>query len=175
MRIACILAEGYEDSEMRVPYDAFTEAGHDVKIIGVEKGKKLAGKNGKEKVKTEAAIDEVSPSDFDALFIPGGHSPDQLRADDRMVDFVKAFADKPILAICHGPQILLTAGLVSGRRVTAWKTVQVDLRHAGANVVDEEVVTDGNLVTSRMPDDLPAFVRASMEQLRAAASTHASA
>jgi protease I len=173
MRIACIVAEGFEDSELRVPYDAFENAGHVVTIIGIEKKQKLEGKNGKEKVKTDAAVEDVRPDMFDALFIPGGHSPDQLRADPRMVAFVKAFAGKPIFAICHGPQILITAELVRGRRMTAWQTVQVDLRNAGAEVVDEEVVVDGNLVTSRKPDDLPAFVRASLEQVQGGAESYA--
>jgi protease I len=167
MRIACILADGFEDSEFRKPYDGLREAGHEITIIGIDKGKKLVGKNGKEKVKTEAGIDEVMPDQFDALLIPGGHSPDQLRADERMVDFVKAFANKPIFAVCHGPQILITADMVRGRRITAWKTVQVDLRNAGANVLDEEVVVDGNLVTSRKPDDLPAFGRTIVAQFAA--------
>ena len=173
MRIACVLAEGFEDSEFKVPYDEFRKAGHDVVVIGTKKGEKLVGKQGKEKVKAELAIDEARPDDFDALFIPGGHSPDQLRSDERFVDFARAFADKPILAICHGPQLLITADLVRGRRMTAWKTVQIDLENAGADVVDEQVVVDAQLVTSRKPDDIPAFVRASLDLLREGANAHA--
>src|SRR6266480_3599250 len=117
MRIACVLAEGFEDSEFKVPYEAFHKAGHEVVVIGANKGDKLEGKNGKEKVKADLGIDEARPDDFEALFIPGGYSPDHLRADDRFVAFTRAFADQPIFAICHGPQLLITAELVEGRQL----------------------------------------------------------
>ena len=109
----------------------------------------------------------MSPDEFDALFLPGGYSPDHLRADQRMVAFARAFFDRerPVFAVCHGPQLLLTAGVVKGRTMTAWKTVQVDLKAAGANVVDKEVVIDRNLVTSRQPEDLEAFTKASLDLL----------
>lgn len=165
MRIACLLGPDFEDSEFRVPYDRFKSAGHEVVVIGTKAGQELEGKKGKERFKTEKGIDEVKPEQFDALFIPGGHSPDALRADARMVEFTKAFARKPIFAICHGPQLLMTADMVKGRTITAWKTVQSDLRQTGANVVDLDVVVDGNLVTSRQPDDLDAFTRESLKQL----------
>lgn len=175
MRIACVLAEGFEDSELKLPFDAFRDAGHEVVIIGQKKGDKLAGKNGKETVKTDVAIADARPEDYHALFIPGGHSPDVLRGEPKFVAFAKAFADKPILAICHGPQLLMTAGLIEGKRLTAWKTVQSDLKLAGAEVVDEEVVVDGNLVTSRQPDDIPAFIERSLALLRQGANLHADA
>jgi protease I len=167
MRIACLLDNDFEDSEFRKPYDAFKAAGHEVVIIGLEPDAKLTGKNGKEVVRTERGIAEVRPEEFDALFLPGGYSPDRLRADERMVAFTKAFFDRerPVFAVCHGPQLLLTAGVVEGRTMTAWKTVQVDLKAAGANVLDQEVVVDRNLVTSRQPDDLDAFSKASIELL----------
>ena len=170
-----MLAEGFEDSEFKKPYDAFRDAGHEVVVIGAKKGEKLEGKNGKVKSRAELGIDEARPEDFQALFIPGGHSPDRLRADPRFVAFTQAFADLPILAICHGPQLLLTAEMVEGRRMTAWKTVQVDLRCAGADVVDEPVVVDGELVTSRQPDDIPAFIERSLDLLRQGADAHAGA
>ncbi len=166
MKIACVLAQGFEDSEFRVPHDRFTAEGHQVTVIGIKKGELLKGDKGRERATVQAGIDEVRPGDFDALFIPGGHSPDQLRADDRVVRFTRAFRDKPIFAICHGPQLLITADLVDGRRLTAWKTIQVDARHAGADVVDEPVVVDRNLVTSRKPEDLEPFVREALRQLR---------
>jgi len=172
MRIACVLGPGFEDSEFRVPYDAFRKAGHQVTVIGLQKGQELRGDKGREKVVTEAGVDDVRADDFDALFIPGGGSPDKLRFDDRMVRFVKQFSTKPIFAICHGPQLLITADMVRGRTMTAWKTVQVDLRNAGANVVDREVVSDANLVTSRKPEDLPAFVREALAHLGTAAEAH---
>ncbi|HWE29995.1 MAG TPA: type 1 glutamine amidotransferase domain-containing protein [Polyangia bacterium] len=175
MRIACVLAEGFEDSEFKKPYDAFRDAGHEVVIVGKKKGEKLEGKQGKEKTKADIGIDEARPDEYHALFIPGGHSPDMLRTEPKFVELTRAFADKPILAICHGPQLLMTAGMVKDRRMTAWKTVQVDLKYAGANVVDEEVVVDGNLVTSRRPDDIPAFIERSLEMLRQSAERHADA
>lgn len=162
MRIACVVTNGYEDSELRVPYEEFRAAGHEVVVIGTKAGEKLEGKNGKDEIEVEASIEDVKPASFDALFIPGGHSPDQLRGDPRFVAFTKAFANKPIFAICHGAQLLLTADMVKDRAMTAWKTVQVDLKHAGAKVVDREVVVDGLLVTSRKPDDLEAFTRESL-------------
>jgi protease I len=173
MRIACVLSEGFEDSEFRVPYDKFKGAGHEVVVVGMKKGEKLTGKNGKESTTADASIDEARPDSFNALFIPGGHSPDQLRADDRFVAFTRAFAQKPILAICHGPQLLMTADLVRGRTMTAWKTIQGDLRLAGAKVEDRDVVVDRNLVTSRKPDDLDAFVRESLRLLTNGASATA--
>ena len=175
MRIACVLADGFEDSELRKPYDAFRDAGHDVTIIGFGKGQTLTGKKGKEKVKADLGIDEAHPEDYHALFIPGGHSPDMLRADPRFIAFVQAFVDRPILAICHGPQLLLSAGMLAGHKLTAWRTVQDDLRAARLDVVDEPVVADGNLVTSRQPDDIPAFIERSLEVLKQSASLHADA
>jgi protease I len=162
MRIACVLGPGFEDSEFKVPYDAFRAAGHEVTIVGLERGATMHGKKGEEEAAIEESIDEAEADDYDALFIPGGHSPDSLRADARMVAFVRGFTDKPIFAICHGPQLLVAADMVDGHRLTAWKTVQIDLRAMGADVVDEAVVVDGNLVTSRQPQDLDAFVAASL-------------
>src|SRR5260221_7203321 len=127
MRIACLLADGFEDSEFRVPYDRFREAGHEVTVIGLVKGQTLRGERGKEQIDAELGIEEAQPGEFDALFIPGGYSPDKLRADPRAVAFVRASANRPILAVCHGPQLLLTADLVRGRTLTAWRTVQGDL------------------------------------------------
>jgi protease I len=173
MRVACVLGDGFEDSEFRIPYDKLKAAGHDVVVIGPSKDAKLEGKKGKEALAPDVAIDDVRPESFDALFIPGGHSPDHLRADERFVAFVRGFRDKPVLAICHGPQLLITADLVHGRTLTAWKTVQVDLRNAGATVVDRDVCVDRNFVTSRKPEDLDAFMRASLLLLSNGARTHA--
>jgi protease I len=175
MRIAALVGPEFEDSEFRIPYDRFRAAGHQVVVIGPKRGQTLEGDKRREKIVVERGIDEVRPEEFDALFLPGGHSPDNLRADDRMVDFVRAFRDKPIFAVCHGPQLLITADMVRGRTMTSWKTVQVDLRNAGANVVDQEVVVDRNIVTSRKPDDLDAFARESLALLQNAASTRPSA
>src|SRR5262245_19600441 len=117
MRIACILADGFEDSELRKPYDAFRAAGHEVIVIGDKKGQELKGKRGKEKVKADLSIDQARPDELQALFIPGGHSPDHLRGDDRFVKLVRDFGDKPIFAVCHGPQILITADVVNRRKM----------------------------------------------------------
>ena len=168
MRIACLLANGFEDSEFRVPYDQFRLVGHHVTLIGSKEDAELTGMHGREQVTVEQPIAEAQADDFDALFIPGGHSPDRLRADERMVRFARAFANKPVLAICHGAQLLLTAGMVKGRTMTAWSTVQKDLSYAGAQVVDRDVVVDGAWVTSRKPEDLQAFVRESLKLLREA-------
>jgi protease I len=170
MRIACILAAGYEDSEFQKPYDEFKVAGNETVVIGAEAGQELAGKRGESRTKANRGIDEVRPDQFGALFIPGGHSPDQLRADQRFVDFVKTFFKdaKPVLAICHGPQLFITADEYRNHRMTAWKTIQGDLKRVGADVVDAEVVVDRNLVTARQPSDIPAFVRESLKVLEAA-------
>ena len=172
MRIACLLGPEFEDSEFRVPYDRFRDAGHEVTVVGLRAGERLKGHKGREKVAVDKSLDSVSSDDFDALFIPGGHSPDCLRADQHAVSFVKGFAHKPIFAICHGPQLLLTADMVRGRTLTAWPTVQVDLRHAGARVVDEQAVVDGNLVTSRSPKDIDAFVHESLTLLANGTEAH---
>jgi protease I len=170
MRVAALVGPEFEDTEFSVPYERLRKAGHEVVVIGLKKGETLKGKKGREEATIEAAIDEVRAESFDALFIPGGHSPDHLRADDRVVGFVTHFRDKPIFAICHGPQLLISAGMTEGRTMTAWKTVQVDLGYAGAKVVDKEVVVDGKIVTSRKPDDVDAFVRESLRLLENGAS-----
>ena len=167
MKIACLLENMFEDSEFQKPYEAFKQAGHQVTIIGLEAGKELKGSKGTATTRTEKSIDQVTPDQFDALFIPGGSSPDKLRINEKVVAFTRAFVDqsKPVFAICHGPQLLITARAVKGRTMTAWQTIQDDLRQVGANVVDRDVVVDGNLVTSRKPEDVPAFIRESLKLL----------
>jgi protease I len=161
MKIACVLAPDFEDAEFQKPFDAFTSAGHDVTIVGLEGGKDLIGKRGDVTVTSDAGVTDVAESDFEALFIPGGYSPDRLRADMGMVSFTRAFFQdgRPVFAICHGPQLMITARVYQDHRMTAWKTIQDDLRQLGADVVDEEVVVDRNLVTSRQPSDIDAFTR----------------
>lgn len=167
MKIACVLGPKFEDSEFKQPYDAMREAGHEVTIVGLEAGVEIPGDKGTVTAAVERAFQDVTPEEFDGLLIPGGGSPDKLRAHDAAVRFVKTFmqADKPVFAICHGPQLLLTADEYKDRRMTAWKTVQGDLAKAGAEVADEEVVVDRNLVTSRQPSDIPAFIRESLKVL----------
>jgi protease I len=166
--VACLLAAEFEDSEFEVPYLTFRQAGFDVDIIGAKVGQTVKGHMSKISVKIEKSIDDVSPDDYDLLFIPGGHSPDYLRADNRFVEFARNFdgTGKPIATLCHGPQLLAAAHLVKGRTLTAWRTIQDDLAQMGANVKDEAVVKDGNWITSRNPNDLPAFSRAAVEALR---------
>jgi protease I len=158
-RIICLLGQGFEDSEFRIPYDRLRAAGYAVDVVGTRAGEVLKGYKGKETVTTDKGIDDVKPDQYGALLIPGGQSPDHLRADDRFVSFVRDFDDLelPVAAVCHGPQLLMSAGLVNGRTMTAWKTIQGDLEQMGADVRDQPVVVDGNWITSRQPGDLEAF------------------
>ncbi|HAQ07736.1 MAG TPA: protease, partial [Bacillus bacterium] len=168
-KIACLLTNMFEDIEYLEPSRAFTEAGHEVTTIEKEKGKTVTGKQEKAEVKIDESIDDVSPEDFDALFIPGGFSPDLLREDERFVKFAKSFMDekKPVFAICHGPQLLLTAKTLEGRGATGYKSIRVDMEYAGAKYMDKEVVVCCNqLVTSREPKDIPAFNREALKILQ---------
>ena len=166
-RIAFIVDKDFEDSEFRVPYDGVRQAGHEAVIIGLEAGKELKGKKGKETLKADKAVKDVSAKDFDALVIPGGYSPDHLRMDMAMVGFVRDFfrEDKPVAAICHAGWMLVEADIVEGRTLTSWPSIKTDLLNAGASWVDREVVEDGNLITSRNPNDLPAFKEALLRQV----------
>lgn len=172
MKIACLLGPQFEDSEFKKPYDEFKKQGHEVTIIGLEAQQTLNGYKGRVETTTDKSIDDVKPEQFDALLIPGGGSPDKLRAHEKMVAFTRKMFDakKPIFAICHGPQLLLSADCYKGYKITAWKTVQGDLQKAGADVVDKEVVVDHNVVTSRQPDDIPAFIEKSLELMKSAVS-----
>ncbi|GGF17088.1 glutamine amidotransferase [Halobacillus andaensis] len=159
-KIACVMTSLFEDVEYTQPVDAFSKEGHEVTTIEWEAGKEVTGKQGQTTVTIDTSIDDVKPEDFDALFIPGGFSPDQLRGDEKFVAFAKHFMDekKPVFAICHGPQLLITAKSLEGRTATGFKSIAVDMEYAGVTFKDEEVVVCGNqLVTSRQPDDLPAF------------------
>jgi protease I len=166
-RVAFVLADGFEDSEFRLPWDAVREAGHHAVIVGRARGEVLTGKKGTEHVSVDAALGEVRPSDFDALVVPGGHSPERLRREPAAVAFAREFVDsgKTVAAVCHGPQLLADAEVLRGRTLTSWPSLQKDLEHAGAHWVDEALVTDGNLVTSRKPADLPAFCDALVNRL----------
>ncbi|MBW3556686.1 MAG: type 1 glutamine amidotransferase [Actinobacteria bacterium] len=165
--VAFVLADDFEDSEFKVPYDRITRAGHQVTVIGSESGKEVRGKKGKESFTLEATPDEVNAADFDALVIPGGYAPDKLRMSPGVVKFVKGMfeGDKPVAAICHAGSLLVEADAVRGRTVTSWPSIRTDLINAGADWVDREVAEDGNLITSRKPDDLDAFVDAILGRL----------
>ncbi|KYG32314.1 type 1 glutamine amidotransferase domain-containing protein [Alkalihalobacillus trypoxylicola] len=167
-KVAVVVTDLFEDSEYTEPVNALKEAGHEVVNIENKAGNVVEGKSEKAKVTIDKGIDDVSASDFDALLIPGGFSPDILRADDRFVSFSKKFMDddKPVMAICHGPQLLITAEALNGRDVTGYKSIHVDLKNAGAKLHDEEVIVcGGQLVTSRTPDDIPAFIKESLNVL----------
>lgn len=159
-KVAIVVTDLVEDVEFVDPVKAIRDAGHDVTVIGFEKTT-VTGKHGTA-IMIDRSIAEVNPEDFDALYIPGGFSPDQLRADNRFVEFTKHFlmTNKLISALCHGPQLMIQTGLIHGRTMTSYLTVQPDLYYAGARVCDQPVVIDGNLITSREPKDIPAFNQA---------------
>ena len=161
-RIAFVLADDFEDSEFRVPYDGLKKEGHHIEILGMKAGSVVRGKRNKEEVRVERAAGTADPESYDALVIPGGYSPDHLRTDPSVVAFVAAMvkAGKLIAAVCHGPQLLIEANAVKGKTITSWPSVRTDLLNAGASWVDREVAIDGRLITSRKPDDLPAFTAA---------------
>ncbi len=167
-RIAFVLADDFEDSEFTDPRDALTDAGHDVVVVATSTDS-LTGKSAGTNVDPDTKVTDVRVDDFDALVVPGGYSPDHLRTDADVVAFVRGFfeADKPVAAICHAGSLLVEADVVRGRRMTSWPSIRTDLRNAGAEVVDEEVVVDGRLVTSRQPDDLPAFCSTLLDLLPA--------
>lgn len=166
-KIAMPVGEGFEDSEFGEPCERLKEAGHEVVVVGTERGARIWGKNGKTMATVDRLPEEVDPNEFDALVIPGGHSPDELRTHADVVAFVRRFAEtnKTVAAICHGPQLLIEAELVEGREVTSWPSVRKDLENAGARWVDRSVVEDGNLITSRKPEDLDAFCHALLNRL----------
>jgi protease I len=161
-RVAIVAADMVERVELIEPRQALRDAGAETELISLKPGeiKTFNHFDPAEAEQVDKAVEEVDASDYDALMIPGGvGNPDQLRGDENMVAFVRDFFEqgKPVAAICHAPWVLIDAGVVSGRTMTSWPTVATDLRNAGANWVDKEVVVDGGLVTSRKPDDIPAF------------------
>jgi protease I len=160
-RVLMIATDGYEDSELLEPRRILRERGADVTLASLETGE-IEGDSGA-KAEVDVTVDALEAADYDVLVLPGGtKNPDKLRMNDKVVATVRAFADagKPVAAICHGPWLLVEADVVRGRRVTGWPSIRTDLRNAGAEVVDEAAVTDGNIVTSRNPDDIPAFTEA---------------
>jgi protease I len=165
-RIAVIITDMFEDVEYQQPAEAFRKAGHELVLVGLSAGSIVKGEHGA--VATiDRAVHDLPADDFDALFIPGGYSPDRLRVDPEAVRFVKEFftSNKPVFAICHAPQILITAQVLKGRHLTGWMSIVQDIKNAGAEYVDEEVVVDNNLVSSRKPADIPAFIREALAML----------
>jgi len=168
-KVAIVVTDGFEEVEMTEPRRALQAEGAETVIVS-PKGDRVKGWNHTqwgESFDVDVPIQQAHPEDYDALLLPGGAmNPDKLRMDQKVVSFVRSFFDegKPVAAICHGPWLLIDAGVVEGRRVTSWPSIRIDLRNAGADVVDEEVVVDRGLVTSRMPDDIPAFNRKMVEE-----------
>lgn len=166
MKALIISADSFEDTELLVPYYRLEEEGVHVDIASIKKGK-IKGKHGYE-VEVNKTLKEVNPDDYDILILPGGKAPETLRKEKKAIEIAKHFfqKNKPVSAICHGPQTLITAGLLKGRQATCYKSVAQEMKDAGAIYEDKEVVIDGNLVTSRQPSDLPAFIRETMRMLK---------
>lgn len=168
-KIAIVMTDLFEDIEYTSPREALDNAGHETVLIGPEKGVELEGKKGEVKVDAELGIDDANPADFDGLLVPGGFSPDKLRADERFLDFVRHFGEekKHIFTICHGPQLLVNADVLKGKDATAVSQVGVDVTNAGGNYLDQAVVIDDSgLISSRTPDDLPQFNEAIVDALK---------
>jgi len=161
-KVAIIAADMVERVELEEPRKALEQAGWTTEVLSIKPGEidGFEHFDKAKKIKVDRLIEEADPSEYDALIVPGGvGNPDQLRGDENVVSFIREFFDseKPVAAICHAPWVLVEAGVVRGRKLTSWPTLQTDIRNAGGNWVDKEVVMDGNLVTSRQPDDIPAF------------------
>jgi protease I len=169
-RIAMPVGDEFEDAEVTVPWERLRAAQHEVTIVGSEKGATVRGKRGHATVRVDVAAASTDPREFDALVIPGGHSPDHLRLDAGVVSFVRRFWEtgKTVAAVCHGPQLLIEADVVRGKTLTSWPSIRKDLENAGARWIDRQVVEDGNLITSRKPDDLEAFSAAILRRLERA-------
>ena len=172
-KILIMATDGFEESELFGPREMLMGKGADVRLASPSMAPIQAtvhddpGKT----IRPDLTIGDAKPEEYDALLLPGGvRNPDALRLDKAAVSLIRAFADagKPVAAICHGPWLLVEADVVRGRRVTSWPSIRTDLRNAGAEVVDEAAVTDGNIVTSRKPDDVPAFTDALIELIEAA-------
>ncbi len=168
-KVAILVADGFEQVEMTKPRAALDEAGATTTIVSPKTGK-IQGMNHADKgdkFDVDLGLDDARPEDFDALLIPGGlMNPDQLRSTPKALDFARHFfkTGKPVAAICHGPWVLIDAGVVRGRTLTSWPAIQTDVKNAGGKWVDQEVVVDNGLVTSRKPDDIPAFNRKMIEE-----------
>jgi protease I len=167
-RVAILVEQDYEDSELNGPLRLLREAGVEVTVVGPFAKREYEGKRGG-RITSDAGASGVRAADFDAVIIPGGHAPDRMRMRHAMVDFVRDATDggKLVAAICHGPQLLISADAVRGRTLTCWPSIAIDVRNAGGLYVDRPVVRDGTLITSRKPDDVPQFVAAILEALGA--------
>jgi protease I len=165
MKALIVSADNFEDSELLVPYYRLKEAGVEVTVASLNRGA-IKGLHGYE-VSVDKSLGEIDPDDYAILVLPGGKAPAVLRKEAKALEIARSFfaGGKPVAAICHGPQILISAGLIKGRRATCYKSMADELKEAGALYEDREVVVDANLVTSRQPDDFPAFLRETMKLL----------
>jgi deglycase len=166
-RVAILVEQEFEDRELTGPLDALRAAGATVVLVGPTAGAQFTGKRGDAVVAADIAAGAARAADFDALVIPGGHAPDRMRMRHAMVDLARDTmqAGKPVAAICHGPQVLISANVLRGRTLTCWPSIAIDVKNAGGLYVDKPVVEDGNLITSRKPDDVPAFSEAIIRAL----------
>ena len=166
MKALILSADNFEDTELLVPYYRLQEEGIQVDIASMKKGK-IKGKHGYE-VEVDKNLKEADPNDYDILILPGGKAPEMIRREKDALEIAKDFfhKNKPVSAVCHGPQTLISAGLLRGRHATCYKSVAKEMKDAGAIYEDKEVVVDGNLVTSRQPSDLPAFLRETMKLIK---------
>lgn len=168
-KVAILAADGFEEVELTKPRAALDEAGATTMVVSLKSGK-IQGMNHADKggtVPVDLTLNDAKPADFDALMIPGGlMNPDSLRSSEEALEFVRHFfrEGKPVAVICHAPWVLIDAGVLRGRTVTSWPAIKTDIRNAGANWVDHEVVVDNGLVTSRKPDDIPAFNKKMVEE-----------
>ncbi|MBB3940829.1 protease I [Novosphingobium fluoreni] len=171
-KVLILATDGFEQSELTKPKQALEDAGIETTVASPNDGE-IKGwdmTDWGDSVKVDKTLDQVNAADYDALLLPGGQiNPDKLRMEEKAVSLVKDFADsgKPVAAICHGPWMLVEADVVKGKTITSWPSIRTDLRNAGANVVDQEVAIDGQFITSRKPDDIPAFSKALIEAVNA--------
>jgi protease I len=165
MKALIISADNFEDSELLFPYYRLKEEGWEADIVSMKKGK-IKGKHGYE-VEVDKTLEEINPDDYEILVLPGGRAPETIRKERHALDIARHFFSKgkPVSAICHGPQTLISAGLLKNRKATCYQSVAQEMKDAGADYEDREVVVDGNLITSRQPSDLPAFMREMMKKL----------
>jgi protease I len=172
-RVAVLVEDEFEDRELTGPVDALRAAGATVTLVGPTAGAEFKGKRGEAVVTSDIAAGAARVADFDALVIPGGYAPDRMRMRHAMVDFAREAmeAGKTVAAICHGPQLLISANALRGRTLTCWPSIAIDVKNAGGLYVDKPVVDDANLITSRKPDDVPAFCDAIIRALSNAQPT----
>lgn len=166
MTVAMLVEDGFEDAEVIDTTELLRRGGMSVVLVGPFAGREYKGKKGAT-VTSETAATSVNARDFSAVIVPGGHAPDKMRMRHAMLDLVRdtLASGKPVAAICHGPQVLISAGVLRGRTLTCWPSIAVDVTNAGGAYVDRPVVEDGNLITSRKPDDIPQFVAAILRAL----------